>query len=98
VFCVGRHLAVSHKYNSNSLAAVLHINKSNAAGNSKRLYTPDINEHVQKVSYLNSIEIPSFSKKMLVHVVSCLYGAFIEKMTSQNIPYFCKKICFEIAC
>jgi len=33
-------LAVSHKYNSNSLAAVLHINKSNAAGNSKRLYTP----------------------------------------------------------
>jgi len=26
-------------YNSNSLAAKLHINKSNAAGNSKRLYT-----------------------------------------------------------
>jgi len=37
---VGWHLAVSHKYNSNSLAAVLHINKSNAAGNSKRLYSP----------------------------------------------------------
>jgi len=32
----------SHKYNSNSLAAVLHMNKSNAAGNSKRLYTPDV--------------------------------------------------------
>jgi len=32
---------VSHKYNSNSLAAVLHINKSNAAGNNKRLFTPD---------------------------------------------------------
>jgi len=31
---------VSHKYNSNSLAAVFHIDKSNAAGNSKRLYTP----------------------------------------------------------
>jgi len=43
VFCVGWHLAVSHKYNSNSLAAVLHINKSNAAGISKRLYTPGLN-------------------------------------------------------
>jgi len=43
VFCVGWHLAASHKYNSNSLAAVLHINKSNAAGNSKRLYTPALN-------------------------------------------------------
>ena len=32
-------LNVSHKYTSNSLAAVLHINKSNAAGNSKRLCT-----------------------------------------------------------
>jgi len=40
VFCVVWRLAASHKYNSNSLAAVLHINKSNAAGNSKRLYTP----------------------------------------------------------
>jgi len=33
---------VSYKYNSNSLAAVLHINKSDAAGNSKRLYTPEL--------------------------------------------------------
>jgi len=32
-------LSVSHKYNSNSLAAELHTNKSNAAGNSKRLCT-----------------------------------------------------------
>jgi len=31
-----------HKYNSNSLAAVLHVNKSNAAGSSKRLYTPGL--------------------------------------------------------
>jgi len=49
VFCVGWHLAVTyfyfniyHKYNWNSLAAVLHINKSNAAGNSKRFYTSDL--------------------------------------------------------
>jgi len=27
VFCVGWHLAVSHKYNLNSLVAILHINK-----------------------------------------------------------------------
>jgi len=39
MFCVGLHLAVSHKHNSNSLAAIFHINKSNAAGNSKSLYT-----------------------------------------------------------
>jgi len=32
------------------LAAVLHINKSNAAGNSKRLYTPDL-EKVSATSY-----------------------------------------------
>jgi len=36
------HLAVSHEYNSNSMAAVLHINKSNAGGNSKRLHTPGL--------------------------------------------------------
>jgi len=41
VFCVGWHFAVSHKYNWNSLAAVLHINK-NVAGNNKRLYTPEL--------------------------------------------------------
>jgi len=35
-------LNASHEYNSNSLAAVLHINKSNAAGYSKRLYPPAI--------------------------------------------------------
>jgi len=29
VFCVAWHLAVSHTYNSNSLAAELHINTSN---------------------------------------------------------------------
>jgi len=40
VFCVGWHLAVSHKYDSNSLAVLLHVNKTNAAGNSKRLYIP----------------------------------------------------------
>jgi len=37
-------LNVSHKYYSSSLAAVLHINKSNAAGNSKRLHAPDLVE------------------------------------------------------
>ena len=44
VFCVGWHLAlaVSHKYNFNSLVAVLDINKSNVASNSKRLYIPDV--------------------------------------------------------
>jgi len=35
-------LNVSHKYNSNALAAVLHRNKSNAAGNSKRSYAPGL--------------------------------------------------------
>jgi len=40
VFCVGWHLVVSHKYKSNSLAAVSHINKSNAAGNSKKVEHP----------------------------------------------------------
>jgi len=34
------YLNVSHKYNLNTLAAVLYINKSNVAGNSERLYTP----------------------------------------------------------
>jgi len=34
------YLNVSHKYNSNSLAAVLHINKSKAAGNSKKVVHP----------------------------------------------------------
>jgi len=28
------------KYNLNSLVAIIHTSKSNAAGNSKRLYTP----------------------------------------------------------
>jgi len=47
VFCVSWHLAVTYslikqKYNSNSLAAVLQINKSNATGNSKRLHTPGV--------------------------------------------------------
>jgi len=40
VFCLGWHLAVSHKYNSNSLAAIPHINKYNAAGNSKKVAHP----------------------------------------------------------
>jgi len=40
VFCVVWHLAISHEYNSNPLAAVLHINKSNAAGNSKKVVHP----------------------------------------------------------
>jgi len=39
-------LNVYHKYNSKSLVAVLHMNKSNAAGNSKRLYTPDLESHL----------------------------------------------------
>jgi len=39
-------LNVSHNYDSNSSAAVLHINKSNTAGNSKRLYTSDLDEGV----------------------------------------------------
>jgi len=39
-------LAIFHKYNSKSLVAVLHINKNNAAGNSKRLYTPALKVHV----------------------------------------------------
>jgi len=38
----------SHKYNSNSLAAVLHINKSNAAGNSKRLYSPELKQSLRQ--------------------------------------------------
>jgi len=38
------YLNVSHKYNSNSLAAVFYVNKSNAAGNSKMLYTTAVND------------------------------------------------------
>jgi len=36
------YLNLSHKYNSNSLVAALQTNKSNAAGNSKRLHTPGL--------------------------------------------------------
>ena len=46
VFCVGWHLAITANHSSKcalcELAAVLHVNKSNAAGNSKKLYTPDL--------------------------------------------------------
>jgi len=35
------------------LTAVLHINKSNAAGNSKRLYTSDLNQLI-KIELLTS--------------------------------------------
>jgi len=49
VFCVGWHLAVTANHSRKcvlcELAAVLDINKSNAAGNSKRLYTPGL--HLQ---------------------------------------------------
>ena len=37
-------VGLSHKHNSNSLAAVLRINKSKAADNSKRLYTPGLEQ------------------------------------------------------
>jgi len=33
---------ISHKHNLNSLAAVLHINRSNVAVNRKRFYTPGL--------------------------------------------------------
>jgi len=39
----------------NSLAAVLHMNKSNAAGNSKRLYTPALSpdhQFSQRITYV----------------------------------------------
>jgi len=50
------YLNLSHKYNSNSLVAALQTNKSNAAGNSKRLHTPGL-EGVLATKHFENLNI-----------------------------------------